>query len=270
MRVFILILSSLLLFGCSRFATNLLNKKAESLRNDEYTLNQELGRRSQELAFAAETALEFDATPSKQSALGLSLLEQSRAISDSVLGPIRVDRQRVLERMVSDLLSEKKELVEKGDRERTRIIKEAGEAQETLQQNLTEQKELTKKVEARAEKLSAELDSYRKIKWALISLAGLYVGFVYVLPVLSAAFPALAPVSRIAGALISPLHARRASRTESLAGDLVSAVEEIRANLKTNGTINRQAADTILREWVTEADGTAAAVDELRRERKLV
>jgi small-conductance mechanosensitive channel len=62
----------------------------------------------------------------------------------------------------------------------------------------------------------------------------------------------------------------RAGKVNAVLGDVVGGVEAVRAKLKEAGSITKAEADKLLREWVTEHDGTAAAVDAIRREKGLI
>ena len=73
-------------------------------------------------------------------------------------------------------------------------------------------------------------------------------------------------------------------RKAGLAGDLVGGIEDVRNVLKTSirnakmahpeyvRALNdvKENSDKALKEWVTEADGTAAHVDAIRREKGLL
>lgn len=62
----------------------------------------------------------------------------------------------------------------------------------------------------------------------------------------------------------------RAAKIKGVLGDVVGGVEDVRKALKETGSITKERANEILREWITETDGTAAAVDEVRREKGLL
>lgn len=62
----------------------------------------------------------------------------------------------------------------------------------------------------------------------------------------------------------------RAAKIKGVLGDVVGGVEDVRKALKETGSITKERANEILREWITETDGTAAAVDEVRREKGLI
>ena len=68
----------------------------------------------------------------------------------------------------------------------------------------------------------------------------------------------------------APFAAAAVSKSKQVLGDVVSGVEDVRAALKKAGSLTKDEVDEKLSEWVTEADGTAAAVDAVRRERRLI
>ena len=62
----------------------------------------------------------------------------------------------------------------------------------------------------------------------------------------------------------------RAAKVTTVLGDVIGGVDSVRAELKRAGSITKETADKLLREWVTESDGVAAEVDAIRREKGLI
>lgn len=109
----------------------------------------------------------------------------------------------------------------------------------------------------------------RRMFWFWMCVGG-YVLIAWVLPMAAKLVPALRGVSTFTQGIIAPGMTMAYRSTRKLLGDVVSGVEDMRKKALVNFPEAKKAADAAMREWVTEADGTAAAVDAIRREENLM
>ena len=240
----------------------------EEKRNAETT--DTLAKQGQEFAAAAEKAIARDPAPSLNSKAALYLLRRGNKAFDLAYGPILPARDAQLEKMVADLTSENAQLREAGERQLAAMDRQTNDAAAKLMASDAKIAELTGKVTQYASERDEVARKWeRMMRWIYVA-AGSWVFVAFVLPILSTAFPAIGGVTKVAQTILSPIASATATKAQRVLTDVVSGVEAIRSKLKQAGTITRAEADLILREYVTEADGTAAAVDASRRDQQLV
>lgn len=232
----------------------------------------------------AQTALSFEPTPSVPVRLASGLLEDARAAFDSGLGPITIVRQQALDATVSKLLSDLAEQVKLGQAELNAMRAESAQSDlelAGLRQQLDQRNAELQGAYAERDAVASKWERRVRIVYFF---AGSWVFISFVLPVLARAFPALGGVTTIAQMAFAPFAAfgkRKAEQTiaqvtsvANKAGqvrdDLIQAIESVRSQAKTSTALTREQLDAVLREYVTEADGTAAEVDARRRALKLI
>lgn len=191
------------------------------------------------------------------------------AALDQVAGPLTVAEAAQLRQQVAGLLSEVA-------KERANAEQERQGRRETMASASTAIDELRAKLAAAQadlkvgfERENAVANQYRNVKFWVYGAIGLWLFVAFVLPILSRAFPAVSAIATAGQAIVAPFAVAAGSTAKRLAGDLVGGIHDLRSKLKA-GPITKPEADAVLREWITEADGTAAQVDAIRREKALV
>jgi hypothetical protein len=242
--------------------------KLEAARKDSVVAEQRLLKEGQEYAVAAGKALAREAAPSKESLAARELLNRANGAFDLVLGALLPAVERALEDLVGKLTSADPKAQAAG----AEALKVRDAAAQKLAEELTRERAKVAELAAKVEAYALERDAVAK-KWEramrwVWGIAGGWIFVAFVLPVLGKAFPAVGAVATIGQAVVAPFAAGALSKTKRVLGDVVGGVEDVRSLLKTKGTISKAEADAALSEWVTEADGTAAAVDAVRRQQK--
>ena len=262
-----------LLTGCATVKRVIMGDPVQRLEREEKRnaeTTDTLAKQGQEFAAAAEKALSRDPAPSLNSKAALYLLRRGNKAFDLAYGPVLPARDAQLEAMVSSLTAENAQLREAGERQLAVMDRQTNDAAAKLAASDAKIADLTGKVTQYASERDAVARKWERLmRWIYIA-AGSWVFVAFVLPILSTAFPAIGGVTKIAQTILSPIASATATKAQRVLTDVVGGVEAVRAKLKQAGTITRAEADSILRDYVTEADGTAAAVDTIRRQQKLV
>lgn len=104
------------------------------------------------------------------------------------------------------------------------------------------------------------------LRWALY-LGIAYAFAMWVLPLLGAVFPPLAPISAAVHAVVAPLGAKALKEAKDLARDASAALHNVVQHVREKAPADVVAkVDQIRGEWITQNDGTAARHDAALRE----
>lgn len=225
-------------------------------------------RSAQGSAHETQFALQ-DAPPSRNVEVAKESNDATVSALDNALGPLPSGDMEALKKQVAGLLSENVKLRAEAEEERSARRSTLAEATKTIYE-LKQQLETAIAAERKQAAVNLSVaNEYRNLKFWIYGAIGLWVFIAFILPILGRAFPAVGAVASIGQAVVAPFAVAAASTTKKLAGDLVGGIHELRQHLK-SGTLTKPEADKILVEWITEADGTAAQVDAIRREKGLV
>lgn len=116
---------------------------------------------------------------------------------------------------------------------------------------------------AEKDRVSDILDTV--LRWALY-LGIAYACAMWVLPLLGAVFPPLAPIAAAVHAIVAPLGAKALKEAKSLAQDACAALHNVVQHVREKAPADVVAkVDAIRGEWITQNDGTAARADEALR-----
>lgn len=225
-------------------------------------------RSAQGSAHETKFALQ-DAPPSRNVEVAKESNDATVSALDNALGPLPSGDLEVLKKQVEGLLSENAKLRAEAEEERQDRRSNLAEATKTIYE-LKQQRDIA--IEAERKQAAVNLsvaNEYRNLKFWIYGAIGLWVFIAFILPILGRAFPAVGAVASIGQAVVAPFAVAAASTTKKLAGDLVGGIHDLRQHLK-SGALTKPEADKLLSEWITEADGTAAQVDAIRREKGLV
>lgn len=219
---------------------------------------------------AHETQIALAVAPtSRPVAIARESNDTTVASLDQLAGPLTVAQVALLRAQVSGLLSEVQAERARAEGERQSRRSETMEASTTISELKADLTAAQAKLKVGFERENAVANSYRNLKFWIYGAIAIWVFVAFILPVIGSAFPAVGAVASIGQGIFAPFAVAAARRTKRLAGDLVCGIHEMRQQMKTRA-ITKDEADTILKSWVTEADGTAAKVDMIRREKGLL
>jgi regulator of replication initiation timing len=225
-------------------------------------------RSAQSSAHETKFALN-DAPESRNVEVARESNDATVAALDNALGPLPSGDLEALKKQVAGLLSDNAKLRTEAEEERQARRSNLAEATKTIYE-LKEQRDAAIASERKQAAVNLSVaNQYRNLKFWIYGAIGLWVFIAFILPILGRAFPAVGAVASIGHAVVAPFAAAAASSTKRLAGDLVGGIHDLRERLK-SAPLDKAQADAVLREWITEADGTAAKVDALRREKGLL
>jgi hypothetical protein len=242
--------------------------KLEAAKADAAVVERKLLKEGQEFTVAAGKALALEKEPSREAEVAGELLTRANGAFDVALGAVLPAVSKALQDMVGKLTSADPKQQAAG----AAALGKRDDAAAATAKDLMEERAKVAELSARVAQYAAERDVVAK-KWERLmrwvwTIAGGWVFVAFVLPILSKAFPAVGLVAHVGQALVAPFATSALSKTKRVLGDVVGGVEELRTHLKAEGTISKTEADAALARWVTEADGTAAAVDAVRRQQK--
>lgn len=225
-------------------------------------------RSAQSSAHETKFALS-DAPKSRNVEVAKESNDATVAALDNALGPLPSGDLEALKKQVAGLLSDNAKLRTEAEEERQARRTNLAAATKTIFE-LKEQRDAAIESERKQAAVNLSVaNQYRNLKFWIYGAIGLWAFIAFILPILGRAFPAVGAVASIGQAVVAPFAVAAASTTKKLAGDLVGGIHDLRQHLK-SGTLTKQEADKLLSEWITEADGTAAKVDALRREKGLL
>lgn len=279
LRSALAILAALCLTGCAspsgiRFynpATWFSGSEGRSVARTEAkveTASTALVKEAQKTAHETQLAL-VAAPASRPVDVARESNDATVAALDQIAGPLTVAEAASLRAQVAGLLSEiatERTIAEKERQARREIIADASTTIDELRAQLAEKQKALADGFARENAVANEA---RNTKFLIYGAIGLWFFVAFVLPILSRAFPAVAAIATAGQSIVAPFAVAAGSTAKRLAGDLVGGIHDLRAKLKT-APLTKAEADAVLREWITEADGTAAQVDAIRREKSLV
>ncbi len=186
------------------------------------------------------------------------------------LGPLDVEQERwAIELVLNSLSAEaaKRSVAEQSlknkDKELQGSIVEVKSLNTKNIQLEETNKDLTDKL---VQEDAAAVNFRSKIYWAIGSLIFIVIG----LPILSAAFPALAGFTNGLGAFISPFLHKAKVEAENMAKDAVGVVHELEVKAGEAGTIAKADFEKIKAEWISEAHKNVHLYDDIKRKLSLI
>lgn len=245
-------------------------EKVEQARKGDEEAREALLDKAHEAAFATNEAIDKIPVGIEQE-LAARFSNETMGALDVALGALEPGKKAELVLMLEGL-SQPLE-TDAGFKARAEFIRWQASVAETAA--IKREWEADKaKWEAKSGEWAKERDAVAR-KWESMwfwiwLIAGGYVLVAWVLPVLGKVFPALGAVTTISQGVIAPFAVGALHKTKRVLGDVVSGVEEVRKVTLNKFPDARAAVNATLREYVTEADGTAAEVDAIRREKGLL
>jgi len=237
-------------------------EKQEAAQKGLDKADDALVKKAQEAVVAIGKSLD-KAEPSVAVDTAKAWNDQAKQALDVAVGPVLPERMNKLNELVSWQLDNTKQVestkaFDKWKRDSELIAKTHELWKKDRDQYVAESAAWAKERDETAKKWE------RMWFWIWFAVGG-YVFVAWVLPILAAAFPALGAANKLVHGIVSPVFTMAAHKTERVLGDVVGGVEELRAKVLNKTPELKAEASAVMREWVTESDGTAAAVDAVRR-----
>ena len=201
-----------------------------------------------------------------------STLSAARADLDTARGPKAPDELSGLRQLVEQLRSDNASLQRAGEQALSALDTSSAQHAEILRTavaNEAKLRERADKADAAALDWARERDATAR-KWDNLWLwiwivAGLWIA-AQLLPMVAKFIPALAPAATVLSAVVAPMGTRALAQAKALGRDASAALHNVMASIEEKAPTLIAEAKAIRAEWITQADGTAAAHDEALRE----
>ena len=220
----------------------------------------------------AELLSRYLAEQSRTAASLRTVLSGAKADLDTARGALPPDELVALRNTVEQLRSDNAKAVAAGEKALALLDEQSGIHAKTLRTAMDYKEALrlrSETADAAALDWARERDATAR-KWDNLWLwiwivAGLWIA-AQVLPMVAKFIPALAPAATVLSAVVAPMGTRALSQAKALGRDASAALHNVMAKIEEKAPALITEAKAIRAEWITQADGTAAAHDEALRE----